>query len=101
VLQKITKLMKIASTQHDGGRIVTDDYDAVAILRFLPAAAGDEDGTVRDEPSGEERPVGIGISVFGCDAALLTLTFGVWECPFVGLCTLPCTSGAWPFDGCV
>jgi hypothetical protein len=61
--------------------------------------AGDEDGTVRGELSGEERPVGI--PVFGCDA-LLIFIFCVWEWPFVVLRALPCTSGAYPLtvDSC-
>jgi hypothetical protein len=98
---EITKLMKIASTRHDGDpdKDHAIDYDAAVILRFLPVMAGDEDGTVLGELSDEERPVGT--SVFGCEA-LLTFIFSVWEWPFVGLCALLCTSGAHPLtvDGC-
>jgi hypothetical protein len=43
---EITKLMKIASTQHDGGPDKAIGYDAAVILRFFPATAGDKDGTV-------------------------------------------------------
>jgi hypothetical protein len=73
---EITKLMKIVGTRHDGGpdKDHAIDYDAAVILRFFPAAAGDEDGTVRGEPSREEQPACI--SVFGC-VALLTFIFGV------------------------
>jgi hypothetical protein len=92
--------MKIADTRHDGGPDKGHgvDYDVVVILRFFPATAGDEVGTAWGEPSGEERLTGI--PALGCGALLI---FGVWEWPFVVfvvLCTLPCMSGAWPFNDC-
>jgi hypothetical protein len=53
----ITKLMKITKTPHDGRpdncRVI--DYDAAIVLRFLPAAAGEDFGDVWDGFPGEVR----------------------------------------------
>lgn len=56
VRARITKLMKITKT-HDGrpDNCHVIDYDAAIILRFLPAAAGEDFGVVWDGMSGEER----------------------------------------------
>jgi hypothetical protein len=57
VRARITKFMKITKTPHDGRpdncRVI--HYDAAIILRFLPAAAGEDFGVVWDGFSGEER----------------------------------------------
>jgi hypothetical protein len=74
----------------------TTDYDTVAFLRFLPARAGEEVRTFKDDgPSGKERPPGF--SELGC-SSLLAFWLGACERPFTFLCALPWIFGTWPFD---
>lgn len=69
--------MKMTKTRHDGrpGNCHVINYDAAIILRFLPAAAGEDFGVVWDGLSGEEWS--LKMAEFECN---LLLAFGLGAC---------------------
>jgi hypothetical protein len=89
--------MKITKTRHDGrpDNCQVIDYDAAIILRFLPAAAGEDFGVVWDGFSGDEWS--LGIAELEC-SLLLAFGLGACEWPFTFLYALLRTSEASPFE---